>query len=97
MFQVVVTDHGGQQSRIECSGQKDISVGRMPGNDVVLPKNNVSKRHARIVLEGGKFIIIDLKSANGTYVNGRKISGPLVITRQDKIHIGDFVLQLEER
>ena len=55
-----------------------------------------SKRHARIVLKDGKFIIVDLKSTNGTYVNGRKITSPLVVKESDKIYIGDFILGVEE-
>jgi len=62
----------------------------------VLPKGNVSKRHARIVLKDGKFIIVDLKSTNGTYVNGRKITSPLVVKESDKIYIGDFIVGVDE-
>ena len=43
---------------------------------MILPKGNISKRHSRIVLKDGKFIIVDLKSTNGTYVNGKKITAP---------------------
>jgi pilus assembly protein CpaF len=56
----------------------------------------VSKRHARIVLKDGKFIIVDLKSTNGTYVNGRKITSPLVVKDSDKIYIGDFIVGVDE-
>jgi len=59
-------------------------------------KGNVSKRHARIVLKDGKFIIVDLKSTNGTYVNGRKITSPLVVKDSDKIYIGDFIVGVDE-
>src|SRR5579864_6019401 len=68
----------------------------MFANDIILPKGNVSKRHSRIVLKDGKFIIVDLKSTNGTYVNGRKITSPLVVKGSDKIYIGDFILSIEE-
>ena len=56
----------------------------------------MSKRHARIVLKDGKFIIVDLKSTNGTYVNGRKITSPLVVKDSDKIYIGDFIVGVDE-
>src|SRR5690606_27538897 len=49
----------------------------------------------RIVLKDNRFIVVDLKSTNGTYVNGRKITSPLVVKESDKIYIGDFVLTLE--
>jgi pilus assembly protein CpaF len=72
-----------------------VTIGRVPGNDVVLPKGNVSKRHSRIVLKDNRFIVVDLKSTNGTYVNGRKITSPLVVKEGDKIYVGDFILTLE--
>ncbi len=95
MFAIIVTEKGGEQRRLEFD-KAEVTIGRVQGNDVILPKGNVSKRHARIVLKDGKFIIVDLKSTNGTYVNGRKITSPLVVKDNDKIYIGDFILGVEE-
>ena len=95
MFTVVVTEKGGEQRRLQFD-KGEVNVGRVQGNDVILPKGNVSKRHSRIVFKDGKFIVVDLKSTNGTYVNGRKISNPSVISASDKVYIGDFVLHVEE-
>lgn len=95
MFAIIVTEKGGEQRRLEFD-KSEVTIGRVQGNDVILPKGNVSKRHARIVLKDGKFIIVDLKSTNGTYVNGRKITSPLVVKESDKIYIGDFILGVEE-
>ena len=78
MFSIIITEKGGEQRRMEFD-KPEVTIGRVQGNDIVLPKGNVSKRHARIVLKDGKFIIVDLKSTNGTYVNGRKITSPLVV------------------
>src|SRR6266853_1613667 len=78
MFAIVVNEKGGEQKRLEFD-KPEVTIGRVQGNDIILPKGNVSKRHSRIVLKDGKFIIVDLKSTNGTYVNGRKITSPLVI------------------
>jgi pilus assembly protein CpaF len=94
MFTVVITEKSGDQKRLTF-GEPEVTIGRVPGNDVVLPKGNVSKRHSRIVLKDNRFIVVDLKSTNGTYVNGRKITSPLVVKEGDKIYIGDFVLTLE--
>ncbi len=91
MFAITLTEKGGDQRRLDFD-KSEIKIGRVQGNDVVLPKGNVSKQHARIVLKDGKFIIVDLKSTNGTYVNGRKITSPLVVKDSDKIYIGDFIL-----
>lgn len=95
MFAIIITEKGGEQRRMVFD-KAEVTIGRVQGNDIVLPKGNVSKRHARIVLKDGKFIIVDLKSTNGTYVNGRKITSPLVIKETDKIYIGDFIMGVDE-
>ena len=96
MFSLVIREKGGEQRDIAFD-KEEISIGRIQGNDIVLPKGNISKRHARIMVKDGKFVIVDLRSTNGTYVNGHKISSPMVITGNDKVYIGDFVLQLTEQ
>src|SRR5947207_10694946 len=95
MFTIIIQEKGGEQRRLVFD-KPEITIGRVQGNDIVLPKGNVSKRHARIVLKDGKFIIVDLKSTNGTYVNGRKITSPLVVKESDKIYIGDFIVGVDE-
>lgn len=96
MFRVTVTEKDGQASSYDFDDVKsEVSIGRVKGNDIVLPKGNVSKRHSRIVVKDGKFIIVDLKSTNGTFVNGRKISSPHVVKGDDKVYIGDFVLGID--
>lgn len=95
MFAITVTEKGGEQRRLDFD-KSQVTIGRVQGNDVILPKGNVSKRHARIVVKDGKFILVDLKSTNGTYVNGRKITSPLVVKETDKIYIGDFILGVTE-
>src|SRR5438034_11406757 len=94
MFTVIISEKGGEQRRIDFD-KPEVTIGRVQGNDIVLPKGNISKRHSRIVLKDGKFIIVDLKSTNGTFVNGKKISAPQVVRSSDKIYIGDFVLTVE--
>lgn len=94
MFTVVITEKEGSERRLTFT-EPEVTIGRVPGNDIVLPKGNVSKRHSRIVLKDNRFIVVDLKSTNGTYVNGRKITSPLVVKEGDKIYVGDFVLTLE--
>ena len=73
----------------------EITIGRGRDNDIVLPAGNVEMQHARIVCEGPRCRLIDLKSTNGTYMNGRRIGKPVEIRPSDKICIGSFVLQLQ--
>jgi pilus assembly protein CpaF len=94
MFSVIISEKGGAERR-EAFDRTEINVGRVQGNDLMLPKGNVSKRHARLLFRDGRFIVTDLKSTNGTYVNGRKISQATIVREGDKIYIGDFVLRID--
>src|SRR5580704_2805660 len=94
MFTIVISEKGGAERR-ETFEKSEISVGRVQGNDLMLPKGNVSKHHARLLSRDGRFIVTDLKSTNGTYVNGRKTSQATIVREGDKIYIGDFVLRVE--
>ncbi len=94
MFTIIISETGGAERR-EAFDKNEINVGRVQGNDLMLPKGNVSKHHARLLFRDGRFIVTDLKSTNGTYVNGRKISQATIVREGDKIYIGDFVLRLE--
>ena len=93
MVNLSLTEKGGNTS--ELSFDKDeVTVGRVRGNDVVLPKGNVSKHHCRLVKHGGEMFVEDLHSTNGTYVNGRKIAEPTPLSASDKVFVGDFILRL---
>src|SRR3954447_5086601 len=94
MFSIIISEKGGAERR-EHYDRTEINVGRVQGNDLMLPKGNVSKRHARLLYRDGRFIVTDLKSTNGTYVNGRKIAQATIVREGDKIYIGDFVLRIE--
>ena len=93
MVNVSLTEKGGNTN--ELSFDKDeVTIGRVRGNDVVLPKGNVSKHHCRLLVRGGETLVEDLRSTNGTYVNGRKIAEPTPIGLSDKVFVGDFILRL---
>ena len=94
MFSIIISEKGGAERR-ETFDKNEINVGRVQGNDLMLPKGNVSKHHARLLFRDGRFIVTDLKSTNGTYVNGRKIAQATIVREGDKIYIGDFVIRLE--
>jgi pilus assembly protein CpaF len=94
MFTIVISEKGGAERR-EAFEKSEVSVGRVQGNDLMLPKGNVSKHHARLLFRDARFIVTDLKSTNGTYVNGRKIAQATLVREGDKIYIGDFILRVD--
>ena len=63
----------GEETSYKLFPQRPLHIGRDPGNDVVLRDAKVSRQHAQIIFERGFFVLHDLESANGSYVNGRKI------------------------
>ncbi|MEP7052930.1 MAG: FHA domain-containing protein [Pseudomonadota bacterium] len=94
MFAIIVHEKGGAERR-EVFDAAELTVGRVQGNELMLPKGNVSKRHARLLYRDGRFIVTDLNSTNGTYVNRRKITQATIVREGDRIYIGDFVLRIE--
>ena len=72
--------------------QPAIIIGREAGNDVVVNHPEVSRRHASLTWDGRQFIIQDLGSANGTFVNGVRLTTPQVLQPGDVIGLGPTVL-----
>jgi adenylate cyclase len=68
---------------------EDISIGRDVANSVNLPDRLVSKKHCLILRDqSGSYVIRDLDSSNGTYVNNQRLGGDLVLRDGDRILIG---------
>ena len=64
--------------------EKTSTIGREPGLDIVLPDGSVSRKHARIEKRGEAFFVLDLGSANGTFLNGAKVT-------EVELHGGQFL------
>ncbi len=94
MVTLTITEKGGKAATREFD-KPEVTIGRIQGNDIVLPKSNISKRHARIIRNGDGFVIIDSKSTNGTYINGKRIDAPYDLQSGDKIFVGDFTIEIE--
>jgi pSer/pThr/pTyr-binding forkhead associated (FHA) protein len=75
-----------------------IDVGREPNLPLHLDNDTqVSRRHARIAVQGGQVVVEDLGSTNGTYVNDQPISAPRPINPGDRVRIGLTVVELRTR
>jgi tetratricopeptide (TPR) repeat protein len=64
------------EASVELSPDRDLRVGRAPDNDIVLddPTKGVSRYHAEIRYESGEWIVVDLESQNGVWVNDERVS-----------------------
>ena len=62
-------------------------IGRQPDNHLVLRDNRASRTHARIIAENGHYVLEDLDSRHGTWVNGERIARH-VLRNSDRIDLG---------
>ena len=66
-------------------------IGRDISNDIVINDSEVSRKHARLVLQAGSFVLEDIGSTNGTFVNGQRLMGPHVLKPGELIMLGENV------
>lgn len=64
------------------------TIGRAQGCQILVPGAQISRLHAKIEPSGPRYILSDAGSVNGTYVNGRRISGPHMLADDDTIGLG---------
>ena len=69
---LLVIDPNGNRTRAPI-GQVPFRIGRQPESDLVIRDSRVSRQHARIVIEGGDYVLEDTHSRHGTLVNGARI------------------------
>lgn len=67
----------------------DTTIGRSQDNALVISDPTISRQHARIRLEKDQFLLFDLGSANGTFVNGQKVEGPATLADGDVVRFGE--------
>jgi pSer/pThr/pTyr-binding forkhead associated (FHA) protein len=66
----------------------EVTVGSEPGNALVLNHESVSRRHALIRRQGKRFEVADLKSTNGTFINGQRIQLPTLLDDRAELRFG---------
>ena len=85
-----------------CAGQEFpltksvVTIGRAAENDVAIRDMRLSRQHAQIRQQAQEWVIVDLGSTNGTYVNDKRITGPQVMRPGDRIVLGETTLIVQE-
>jgi pSer/pThr/pTyr-binding forkhead associated (FHA) protein len=74
----------------------ELIIGRGPKCQVVLDDSYVSQMHARLFAKGDAYMVEDLGSTNGTYLNRRKVTAPTELRRGDQVKIGKTVLEMRK-
>lgn len=77
--------------------QEETIVGRDLANDIAISDPEVSRRHARFMKKEENFLVEDLGSTNGTFLNGERISSPQEVQEGDVITLGENVVMVFEK
>ncbi|NPV57666.1 MAG: FHA domain-containing protein [Anaerolineae bacterium] len=72
----------------------EILIGRDPSNNLALPDDTVSGRHARLSYHHNQWWIEDLNSTNGTFLNNERISSPTIIVSGEYLRVGKVQMEL---
>lgn len=75
---------------------EQLTIGRDSSNEIAVNDAEVSRRHARLTFQGGKYVLEDLGSTNGTFVNGQRLSGPRVLKSGEVISLGEQIVFVYE-
>ncbi len=76
--------------------QSGMTIGRDPNDNLLcIADGRMSRRHAMLKEQSGQWFLADLNSANGTFVNGRPITTPTLLSPGDQIQMGDTTLSLQ--
>jgi hypothetical protein len=67
-------------------------IGRDSSNSVAINDAEISRKHSRLSFQGGKYVLEDLGSTNGTFVNGQRLTGPVVLKPGDVVSLGEQIV-----
>ena len=93
--ELVVFEDGKQKDTIAIT-KEPVVIGRLSTSDVVLADANVSRRHAELRRDGGRWVLVDLGSTNGTVVNG-KLAREHPLKDGDRMTFGKTELQFKQK
>jgi pSer/pThr/pTyr-binding forkhead associated (FHA) protein len=73
-----------------------ITIGREAGNGIIINDAEVSRKHTQFIFQGGKVIVTDLGSTNGTFVDGQRLTGQHILQSGQIISLGEQISLLFE-
>jgi len=88
----LVVRHTGQRFAL---AQAPVTVGRQADNTIVLTDPQASRHHATISFQAGTYVVQDMGSANGTYVNESRISGMHGLRNRDVLRVGNTLFDVQ--
>ena len=95
MWKLTIQDDQGNETLVHLV-RDEYTIGRSEENAVRLTERNVSRKHARIALAESGWLLHDLTSYNGCYVNGARVAETQHLANGDLIQLGDYRLTVED-
>ena len=93
-MKLIIEDDEGRRTVVPIV-RDELNIGRADTNTILLTEKNVSRKHARLLREEGRFFIEDLQSFTGVKVNGERVLGKRPVTAGDLIQISEYDLFLQ--
>jgi pSer/pThr/pTyr-binding forkhead associated (FHA) protein len=84
---------GDQSREVLIDAADEVTIGRSPGNALTLSDKKLSRKHARIEWDELGFLVRDLKSSNGTWLNRRRVESDRLI-QGDEIRVGGAIIHV---
>lgn len=88
----LVVREGPSAGQVYVLSRPETIIGRETTTDFAILSPSISRRHARVVAQGGYYIVEDLGSSNGTFVNGQRISSPTPLYHGDQVQLGQNII-----
>lgn len=93
MWKLTIEDDEGKQTGLPLA-HDEYALGRGESNSIRLTDRNVSRRHATLTKNGQGWVIRDLDSYNGTFVNGVRVNGEQHLRHGDLVQLGDYRIEI---
>jgi hypothetical protein len=88
---IIEGEKTGQMVRLE---RREITIGRSPDSDLIVDDEYASTHHAKLILINNDWLVQDLNSTNGTYLDGSRVGTPAVVKLNTPVRIGKTVFEL---
>ena len=95
LFQLVMRSGPNPGTTFKLEGGL-ITIGRDASNSISINDVEVSRSHAQLTFQGGKYVLEDKGSTNGTFVNGQRLAGPHVMKSGELISLGEQIVLMFE-
>jgi hypothetical protein len=92
--QIAIITGRNAGSNLPIDGKKEILIGRAASSDLIIGDEFASSMHAKLVLVGEDWVLQDLNSTNGTFLDGKKVTTPATIRAGMNIRIGTTNFEL---